>query len=45
MMFGCNDVHQIKLFFFYIFMTYNLQTKIKFTFTRYTENICTWEKK
>ena len=26
-------------------MAYNLQRKIKFTFTRYTENICTWEKK
>ena len=31
--------------FFNIFMAYNLQRKIKFTFTRYTENICTWEKK
>ena len=32
------------LFFFYIFMTYNLQRKIKFTITRYIKNIYTWEK-
>ena len=31
-------------FFFYIFMTYNLQRKIKFTITRYIKNIYTWEK-
>ena len=31
--------------FFNISMAYNLQRKIKFTFTRYIENICTWEKK
>ena len=33
------------VFFFNVFMTFNLQRKIKFTFTRYIENICTWEKK
>ena len=31
--------------FFNISMAYNLQRKIKFTFTRYIENLCTWEKK
>ena len=31
-------------FFFYIFMTYNLQRKIKFTITRYIKNVYTWEK-
>ena len=31
-------------FFFYIFMTYFLQRKIKFTITRYIKNIYTWEK-
>ena len=31
-------------FFFYIFMTYNLQRKINFTVTRYIKNIYTWEK-
>ena len=31
--------------FFNISMAYNLQRKIKFTFTWYIENLCTWEKK
>ena len=31
-------------FFFYIFMTYNLQRKTNFTITRYIKNIYTWEK-
>ena len=36
---------ELDIIFFYIFMTYNLQRKIKLTITRYIENICIWEKK
>ena len=37
-------VKRIRFFFFYIYMTYNLQRKIEFTITRYIKNIYTWEK-
>ena len=33
-----------SVFFFYIFMTYNLQRIIKFTIAKYLKNICTWKK-
>ena len=37
--------HSLLVTFFYVFMTYSVQRKIKFTITKYIENICTWEKK
>ena len=56
-MFHADNINSVKMYkrtfskveldriFFYIFMTYNLQRKIKLTITRYIENICIWEKK
>ena len=56
-MFHADNINSVKMYkrtfskieldriFFYIFMTYNLQRKIKLKITRYIENICTWEKK
>ena len=56
-MFHADNINSVKMYkrtfskveldriFFCIFMTYNLQRKIKLTITRYIENICIWEKK
>ena len=56
-LFHADNINSVKMYkrtfskveldriFFYIFMTYNLQRKIKLTITRYIENICIWEKK